>query len=55
MAEAVNEVCEDTTGGIVVVSSISITAEKETELSSWIFYAKRASRIQNGKRPKTPC
>jgi hypothetical protein len=34
IAEAVNGVFEDTTGGIVAVSSIFITAAKETELSN---------------------
>jgi hypothetical protein len=34
MAEAVNGVFEDTTGGIVAVSSIFITAAKDTELSN---------------------
>jgi hypothetical protein len=33
MAEAVNGVFEDTTGGIMVVSLIFITAVQETELS----------------------
>jgi hypothetical protein len=34
MAEAVNGVFEDTTGGIMVVSLIFITAVQETELSN---------------------
>jgi hypothetical protein len=34
IAEAVNGVFEDTTGGIGAVSSIFITAAKETELSN---------------------
>jgi hypothetical protein len=55
MAGAVNGVFEDTTGGIGAVSSVFITAAKETELSNAFLdlLHQAGEKDPEGKRPKS--